>query len=94
MFAVGMAAPALQFLLMLFLPETQRWYFKYERYEKAEKVLEKVYKEEFRQSEFDKLKQEFDGRREEINQPGTQKLKSLFTDYKMCAFVGIMLQIL
>ena len=94
MFAVGMAAPALQFLLMLFLPETQRWYMKYERYDKAKIVLEKVYQEEFRASEFDKLKVEFDTRREEIEMSGSQKLKSLFTTYKKCAAVGILLQVL
>jgi hypothetical protein len=67
---------------------------KKDRVEKAKKVLEKVYQEEFRQGEFDKLKEEFDSRREEINRSGGSKLKSLFTDYKRCAMVGITLQIL
>lgn len=91
MFAVGMAAPTLQFLLMFFLPETQRWYMKYERDEKAKIVLARVYQEEFRESEYQKLKLEFDERRAEINLGGGAKLKSLFTTYKNCAFVGIML---
>ena len=59
MLGLGVVPPIIQLICLFFVPETQRWLAKNDRYEVVEQVLVRVYKgEESVQVELDKLKKE------------------------------------
>ena len=87
---LGIAAlPAvIQIILMCFMPETQRWLAKNERYDECYQVLLSIYEQDSAKQELQTLKTEMNKIRKYIKLSECERYAQLFTKYKKCVFVG------
>ena len=90
---IGLATvPAvLQLLMMIYMPESQRWLANKKKDDKAFVVLKRIYKPAEAQIQFDLLKKEIDDQKEFNDMTEWQRYGELFTTYKKCVFISCML---
>ena len=93
---LGLAAvPAvLQFLMMIYMPESQRWLARKQKDDKVLDVLKRIYQPEEAKFQLQLLQKEIDDQKEFNNMTECQRYGELFTTYKKCVFISCMLQCL
>ena len=83
---------ALQFLFMLFMPESARWLAKTGKHDKCMAVLNRIYLPNHVEEQYKILMKEIEERKEDDKLTDTEKMKELFTTYQSCLLVGCALQ--
>ena len=92
MLGLGGVPSALQFLGMLCLPESPRWLGKMGKTEEQRSVMQQIYKPEHVARAKVQLQEEIEKLRVETRMSQMERLKSLFTTYGKCLFIGCTLQ--
>ena len=92
MLGLGAVPSLIQFVGMLFLPESPRWLGKMERDQEQFKVINQIYKTEYVERANHDLKEEINMLKIETKMTQGERLHSLFTVYAKCLFIGCSVQ--
>lgn len=87
---LGLAAvpSTLQFIGMLFLPESPRWLGKVGDEARSRGIMHRIYKAEHLELAVEQLNREVESLREETKLGECDRLSSLFTGYSKCLLIG------
>jgi len=82
----------LQFLGMIYLPESPRWLGKMNEFAETKDVMKRIYKLEFLEEANDELRMEIDNLKIETKMSEQERMRSLFKTYGRCLVIGCGLQ--
>ena len=82
----------IQFIGMLFMPESPRWLGKVERTEKMKVIVKKIYKESHKDYAIQTIEEEVENLKAETRMTEMERLRSLFTTYRPCLIIGCSMQ--
>jgi len=83
----------IQFIAIIFLPESPRWLGKQGQDERSRGVMQRVYKEEYLEKAVKYLEKEVEALMVETKMTEAERLKSLFTTYARCLGIGCAMQL-
>lgn len=81
-----------QFIGMIFMPESPRWLGKVGRDDDQLKVMKLIYKKQYLDSANQHLTQEVNALKEETKLSEMERLKTLCTTYSRCLLIGCGIQ--
>ena len=82
----------LQFIGMIYLPESPRWLGKMDQPVEAKKVMKRIYKPEYFEEANMELRIEIDNLKIETKMSERERMRSLFKTYGRCLVIGCTLQ--
>jgi SP family myo-inositol transporter-like MFS transporter 13 len=87
---LGLAAvpSAIQFIGMLFMPESPRWLGKEKRMHEANNIMAKIYKSNAISTKMQELETEIQLMENETQMTECERYYDLFTVYKKCVLIG------